>query len=188
MNCIKILKDEDFGLKSKEFYKPRIRIGARGIILNKKNEIAIIYKRKKQEYKLVGGGVEQQEEPMLAFEREALEETGCKIKIIKNLGTIEEHKSYDDFKQISFVYVAKVVEDTKTTHLTNQEKIEQAELLWCNLDDAISLIQNSENNLKPSPIDGPLSIYHSKFIVRRDLEILKYWKQHIDIEKNVTFI
>lgn len=176
MNCIKILKDEDFGLTSIPFDKPRVRIGARGIIINDSGKIAILFKQKKEEYKLVGGGIEQQEEPMIAFCREALEETGCKIKIIKNLGTIEEHKSQDNFKQISFVYVANVIEDTKETHFTEQEIGEQVKLLWCDLDDAISLIHDSENNLKSSPYDGPLSIYHTKFIVRRDLEILNYWK------------
>ena len=117
---------------------------------------------------------------MVAFGREALEETGCKIKIIKSLGTIEEHKSQDNFKQISFIYVAKVIEDTKKINFTEQEKEEQAKLIWCDLDDAISLIRDSENNLKASPYDGPLSIYHTKFIVRRDLEILNYWKSMED--------
>jgi len=29
MNCIKVLKDEDFNLKSIEFNSPRVRYGAR---------------------------------------------------------------------------------------------------------------------------------------------------------------
>ena len=34
MNCIRVLVDEDFGLKSVEFNNPRVRKGARGIIIN----------------------------------------------------------------------------------------------------------------------------------------------------------
>ena len=33
MNCIKILTDEDFGLNRVDFNNPRIRYGARGIIV-----------------------------------------------------------------------------------------------------------------------------------------------------------
>lgn len=48
MDCIKILTDEDFGLKSQSFDKPRVRLGARGIVLNDENQIAILYKEKKE--------------------------------------------------------------------------------------------------------------------------------------------
>ena len=185
MNCIKILTDEDFGLICKPYTNSRIRMGARGIIINESGKIAILFKQKKQEYKLIGGGIEPQEEPSIAFCREALEETGCKVQIMQNLGTIEEHKSQDNFKQISFVYVAKVVEDTKKTHFTEQEVGEQAKLLWCDFEEAISLLRDSENNLKSSVYDGPLSVYHTKFIVRRDLEILNYWKSIQDKSKNL---
>ena len=61
MKVFKIITDEDFGLKMKKITNPRIRFGARGIIINKNNEIGLLYKEKKKEYKLIGGGVKKGE-------------------------------------------------------------------------------------------------------------------------------
>ena len=175
MNIIKVITDEDFGLKSKKMKNPRLRIGARGIIFNKSNKIAILFKEKKKEYKLMGGGVEINEKPDFAFLRESQEETGCSVKIIKNLGTIIEEKSRDNFKQISYVYIAKVVEENNIFNYTDKEIGEGSKLLWLDIDDAIKIINESENKLLPSIYDEKMSVYHTKFIVRRDYEILKYF-------------
>ena len=152
MHCIKVLTDKDFNLEVKEFNNPRIRYGARGIVFNDKNQIAILNKANKNEYKLVGGGIEGDEDPMIAFKREVLEEAGCIIEIDKCLGTFKEEKSQGNFIQTSYVYVAHVIVDTKHQNFTQ--------------------IKDSENKLKPSKYEG---VYHTKFVVRRDYEILKYY-------------
>ena len=90
MKCFKKITDEDLDLEIIPFNNPRIRFGARGIILNNDGKIAILYKEAKREYKLIGGGMEEDEEPIKAFKREALEETGCIIEIDDCLGTVEE--------------------------------------------------------------------------------------------------
>ena len=175
MNYIKKLTDEDFNLKTKEFNNPRYRRGAGGVILNSKNEIAILNKANKNEYKLIGGGIEENEEPTKAFMREALEESGCKVEIDDFLGIIREEKSQDNFIQDSNVYLAHVVEDTNKLDLTAKEKEEGARLVWLNLDDAMKIIKDSEKNLIASKYEN---VYHTKFIVRRDYAILKYYKRH----------
>lgn len=176
MKCIKKLTDEDFGLNSIPFVNPRHRFGARGIIFNNENKIAILHKIAKNEYKLIGGGINENEEPTLAFKREVLEETGCLIEIDDCLGTTEEIKTLDDFRQTSYVYVAHIIEDTGNTFYTDQEKGEGSELLWINIEEAIKLIKNSEEKVIASKYDGDMSVYHTKFIVRRDYEILKYYQ------------
>lgn len=172
MNNIRVIKDEDIGLTSKEFNKPRKRIGARGIVLNEDGKIAIFNKTKKNEYKLPGGGVEEKEDIEEAFKREVLEETGCEVEIIKCLGTIEERKSLDNFIQISYVFVSKVIKDNKTLTLTQKEKDEGAVLIWTDVLEGLQLIKNCYDNLKPSKYEN---IYHSKFIVLRDKSILEYY-------------
>jgi 8-oxo-dGTP diphosphatase len=169
------ITDEDFDLKNFPLNDPRIRYGARGIVFNDKNEIAILNKSKKNEYKLVGGGIEEDEDPTKAFKREVLEETGCKLEIDDCLGITEEIKSHDNFKQISYVYVAHVIEDTGIMDLTEEEKNDGARLLWLSLEDAIKKIKDCEDNLVASKHEGDMSIYHTKFIVRRDYSILKYY-------------
>lgn len=83
MNCIRILRDENFGLESVEFNNPRVRYGARGIIVREDCKIAIFNKSNKNEYKLPGGGVDEGEDIKKAFKRGVLEETGCEIEIIR---------------------------------------------------------------------------------------------------------
>ena len=179
MACIKILTDEDIGLKSISFNNSRHRYSSRGIIFNNNNEIAIIHKQNKNEYKLIGGGLEKNENPYTAFEREALEETGCIIKIDKCLGTIEEIKSHDNFKQTSYIFVAHIIKNTLITNYTEEEIQDGAKLMWVTLDSAMDLIYNCKNKLILSQYENKMAIYHSKFIIERDYFILNYYKNNI---------
>lgn len=171
MNIIKTLTDEDFGITSIKMENPRHRLGARGLVF-KDEKVAILNKQSKNEYKLVGGGIEKDEDPATAFQREVLEETGCKIEIIEFLGITEEYKSQDNFRQTSYVYVANVINNTGNFNFTQKEVDEGSNLLWLDINDALKLIKESENKLVSSKYE---SVYHTKFIVRRDYEILKYY-------------
>jgi ADP-ribose pyrophosphatase YjhB (NUDIX family) len=175
MRCIKKITDEDFGLENLPLNNPRIRYGARGIVLNEKEEVAILYKSAKNEYKLVGGGIEEYEDPTKAFKREVLEETGCKVEIDDCLGITEEIKSHDNFKQTSYVYVAHVIENTESLNLTQEEIDDGAILLWLKPEEALEKIKSCENELVGSKHEGNMSIYHTKFIIKRDYGILNYY-------------
>ena len=173
MNLISIIKDEDVGYGNSEMMEnPRVRYASRGIVFNKNNEIAIFNKANKNEYKLPGGGIEGDENPEEAFKREVLEETGCKIDIVDYLGTIEEHKSKDNFKQISYVFVGKVIEDTYHFGFTKKEKDEGARLVWTDINHGLKLITDCFDIIKESKYE---SVYHTKFIVYRDRKILEYY-------------
>lgn len=172
MKIIDIIKDDDFNIKTIPFNNPRIRFSSRGIILNKEGQIALLLKVNKNEYKLIGGGIENNEKPEEAFIRESLEECGCNIEIQKFLGKIIEEKSQDNFIQESYVFVATVKNDNKQLSLTLKEKEEGSKLVWTSLKEAIYLIENCESFLKPSKYEN---LYHSKFIIRRDAKILKYY-------------
>ena len=103
MNLICKITDKDIGKQPIEMDNPRLRLGARGIVIREDGKIAIFNKSNKNEYKLPGGGLEGEEKPEEAFKREVLEETGCEVEIIECLGTTEEYKTFDNFKQISYV-------------------------------------------------------------------------------------
>ena len=105
-----------------------------------------------------------------------LEETGCIVEIVKELGTTEEYKTLDNFKQISYVFVGKVLEDTKQLNTTQKEKDEGAKLLWETPEKALKLITESYDKLIASKYE---SVYHTKFVVLRDRKILE---KYIEIE------
>ena len=174
INLIGQITDEDIGEKSKQVEKYRQRYGARGIVIRDDGKIAVFNKALKNEFKLPGGGIDEGEETAEAFKREVFEETGCKIEIIDFLGTIEELKTQDSFKQMSYVYVGKVIEDTKALHVTEQEEKEGAKLLWKTPEEALGLIKDCYDKLLPSPCEEKTSsIYYTKFIVKRDSKILE---------------
>lgn len=177
MELICKVTDEDIGEKSIKMKTPKLRLGARGIVVRNDGKIAIFNKSNKNEYKLPGGGIEGEEKPEEAFKREVLEETGCKIEIVKKLGTTEEYKTLVNFKQISYVFVGKVLEDTKQLNVTKEEKEEGAKLVWEAPEKALKLIMNSYDKLVSSKYG---SIYHTKFIVLRDKKILE---KYIEMER-----
>ena len=174
-NIIVNITDKDFGLEEKELSNPVIRYGARGIIFNDKGEIAIFHKRLKNEYKLPGGGIENNENAINSFCREIMEETGCEISNIKEIGFAIEKKSLTNFCQISYVFQAIVIRNTHNLHMTKKEKDEGGEVLWLMPRDAYKYVSNSVDNVVGSIYDDK---YKSMFMVKRDAMILKYYLTH----------
>ena len=171
------ITDKDIGTKVKEFKNPDKRNAARGIIIRDDGRIALFHKTKKNEYKLPGGGIEKDEDNVLAFKREVLEETGCEVEIMNSLGIIKEEISHENFKQTSHIYVAKVIKDHKKLNLTKKEKEEGSKLVWVSLEKAIKLIKEGYENLAGDKYE---STYHSKFIAKRDLKILEYYRKKVN--------
>ena len=172
---IGIIKDNDIGMENIELNDPIVRVAARGIVLNG-DKVAIFHKENKNEYKLPGGGMDEGETPEECFAREAREEIGCVLENIVKLGVIEEHKGATNFKQISHVFVANVKEDLHKLDLTEKEKTEGGKMLWVDLNTAIKLVEGSFDKLKAG-VDE--TVYMSKFIIKRDLAILNYYKNSL---------
>ena len=179
-NIIAKITDEDLGLPKKELVSPFIRYASRGIVYNDDGKIAVFHKKNKNEYKLPGGGIEENENKIEAFKREILEETGCEVFNIEELGITIEEKGETDFCQISYVYKAQVLRDTKNLHLTPKEIDEGGELLWLNIEDAYKLIMECSDNIVGSKYE---SRYQTLFMVKRDALILKnYLNKRYDRE------
>ena len=171
------ITDKNLGNTTVEMSNPILRLAARGIIFRGDGKIALQKKCNTNEFKLIGGGIEKEEEPSLAFKREALEETGCEVEIITQLGITEEDVSMRNAKQISYVFVAKVIKDFQTLELTEKEKEEGAQLIWVTPEEALELVKNSYDKLASSNYVQEYDEYRMKFIVLRDSKILeKYLK------------
>lgn len=186
MGLIKLVTDIQLGLETKKMRKPKTRYAARGIVIDDNNKVALFYKAKKNEYKLPGDEIKdgsKEETFMLA----ALNETGCDIDIVYDMGTIEEWKTHENFKQISYVYIGKVVKNRHELKLSKEDKKAGSVVVWVTINEAIKLISKCYNELKETDSD---SIYSIKFMVIRDLEILKYYKKNkkiINVEKKKFF-
>ena len=90
---------------------------------NTDQEKIILYASRGGYYKLPGGGVNADEDHRFAGEREAMEETGCRITMdAECTATSEEWQN--DPHQISYCYAARLVEDTGKTELMDDELVE----------------------------------------------------------------
>ena len=172
MDILFKLTDKDFGIEAQEMNNSKLRMAARGIVIREDGKIAIQNKTNKNEFKLVGGGMEINEDPIIAFKREVLEEAGCEVEIIKQLGITEEYKSLKNLRQISHIFIANVIKDTHKLDLTEKEKSEGAKLLWVDPKEALYLITDCYDNLLPSEYDD---VYDTRFVVLRDRKILEYY-------------
>lgn len=140
MQTLKTIKDEDFVFMKKDG-ELVLREAVRAVVVNDKNEIAILYVRKNNFYKIPGGGVEQGENHEEALRREVLEEAGCQIEIIRALGEVVEYRTHFDQVQKSYNYLARVIGDIKEPSFTEDEKADGFERLWMNIDKALDLIR-----------------------------------------------
>ena len=171
----KIIKitDKDVGTEEWKLDNPRIRNASRGIVIREEDgKIAILNKTNKNEYKLVGGGIEGNEDPRVAFKREVIEEAGCEVEILEELGITEEYRTHHNFKQISHIFVSKVTKDLHHLDLTKKEQDEGAKLIWLDPKEALEKIIDSFNKAVASEYED---IYSTKFVVTRDRKILEYY-------------
>lgn len=171
MELICKITDSDIGEELLKMENPRLRLAARGIVIREDGKIAVFNKSNKNEYKLPGGGIKSTELPEDAFKREVLEETGCIVNVVDNIGITEEYKSKQNFKQISHVFIGDVVEDKGYLSLTDIEISTGGRLLWETPERALDLITDCYNKITADEF----SIYITKFVVLRDRKILEYY-------------
>ena len=147
-------------------------IAVRAVLLNESSQIGLMHIQKFDAYKLPGGGVDDEENLLKAFEREIVEETGYKSAIINELGfVVEERDSRNDLSgmiQISFCYLAKANEFIGV-ELTEEEAEKGFELIWVeSIEKAIDLIKGSYKDVE----DAKFMSLRDESILRKAKEIL----------------
>ena len=140
-----------------------VRYAARAVVVNDRNEIALLKAATYSYHKLPGGGVEPGEDMKIALERELSEEIGCSADIIAEVGEIIEYRNRWKLKQISHCYLARQVGEQQPPQFTETEINEGFEMVWVDtIETAITLLEQDE----PENYDG-------MFIQRRDSQLLK---------------
>jgi 8-oxo-dGTP diphosphatase len=124
--------------------------------------VALLHATKYDYYKLPGGGIEKGESPEIAMKRECLEEIGCEVEIIKDLGTILEYRKKYMLRQRSYCYVAKLVGKKRTPNLMDDEIEEGFQTVWLTLDEAFKKVSGSSIN-----------VYEAQYMVARDTAFLE---------------
>ena len=167
MKILKTIRDKDFGL---DFPDPEVyteRKAARAIVFDQNNTIAMLYSINKNYHKIPGGGVENGEDIIQALRREMIEEIGCEIDNIKELGIIEEYKNQSSVHQISYYFTANLKGEKGKPQLTEKESDEGFQTVWLSIDGVIKILE----------IEKDVEHYDGKFVTTRDLFILNEVKK-----------
>ena len=136
---------------------------ARTIVLDRSNKIALLYSKKDDYYVLPGGRVEENEDIKDCTIRESKEETGCDVKIIKEIGrTIELRKKKKILKD-SYCYAVKVMGKKGIPCFEEGELEDDFIVIWFDLEEAKKRIKSNKisNNL------------YYNYITERDLLFLE---------------
>lgn len=111
------------------------RYTSRAILLNDKNEIAVMYSSSYNLYSLPGGEIESGETKEEAVIREIREETGYDAVVLMELGYVYENRGHRNYTQISNYYVAKTSGHQKETELEPREKKAGMSVAWFPLEE-----------------------------------------------------
>ena len=166
MEQVKLINPRN--ISEEEVKKYKIREAARAVVFDGNGLVALLYATKTFYYKLPGGGIEKGETNEQALKRECVEEIGCNVKIIDELGMTVEYRKEFNIKQISYCYIANLVGEKGNPHLEKDEAEEGFETIWVSLDDAIKKVKES----RPTVLDGP-------YMVERDLALLQTAKEKL---------
>lgn len=171
MNIITEIKEQDINpdapiVDASEFEH---REAVRAVVVNDLRQVAMLNVSNRGFHKLPGGGIEAGESHIEALNREVMEEIGCHIEIIGELGEIIEYR--DEWRQIqtSFCYLAKQVGEQQQNSLTEDEQTWGFEVIWADdIDTAIAILE----------ADNPAG-YDGRRMVPRDLAILRAAKDNL---------
>lgn len=157
------IRDQDVipgALKKKIDYT--LREASRGVVFDQDGKIAVLHVGRDDYYKLPGGGLEAGEDNLTAMVRECLEETGCYIQNLREIGQIVEYRDRHKMLQKSYCYVAEVKGEKGQPSFDRGEKTEGFALKWLDFDEALRIFLSQQPE-----------VYNGKFIVKRDLFILQ---------------
>lgn len=141
----------------------RERHAARGVVTDSEGRVALLSVERDGYYKLPGGGINEGEEKVAAFKRECLEEIGCDVEVVLELGVVEEWRKIYELRQFSYCYVGKVIGEKGEPNLEPDEAEKGFKVIWVGLEEALRLLENSKTD---SP-EGDM------YIRTRDVAIVK---------------
>lgn len=165
MQLLATLNPENVSTEIADTYP--VREAARAVVQDSEGKIALLHVSKNHYYKLPGGGIEPLEDKDLALQRECMEEIGCEIKVLGEVGIIIEERKFYHLRQISYCYFAQVQGEKGEPEFTEDEKAEGFEVLWAPYEEALQLLLKNE----------AIEIEGHSYIVPRDSMFLKTAKR-----------
>lgn len=140
----------------------------RGVIFNTNKEVCIRTKTGSGFYFLPGGGIEENETPIEALERECLEEVGCNITNIQKIGVVIEYRDEANEKRTNDCFMADLLGDQIEPTLAIGDE-DGFDVIWVDINEAIELLENQKSIIT----ETTNNFYSRSFNTVRDLRILQ---------------
>ncbi len=168
MEQLKLINPENASEEEAESYL--VREAARAVVFDGERNVALLHVSKNGYYKLPGGGVDEGESFEKALQRECLEEIGCEVEILAEIGSIVEYRKIFNIKQISYCYLAKIKGEKGIPALEEGEIEDGFKEVWLPYDKALEAITKNITH-----------VFEGKaYIVPRDIIFLKEAEKHFD--------
>ena len=148
-------------------YEPKEYIDrktTKAVIVNQEGKVLLF------DSNLIGGGVEENETYEEALHREALEEAGAKIEIIKYLGDAIQYRDFIKRKYLVKGYYCKYIESLGLATTTQDDEV-GIEAQWFNPDDALTNLQNEIEVIKNENPKGYKDDAYQMEIYNREMAI-----------------
>lgn len=141
MKIIKLINPEN--VSEAEVNNYRVREAGRAVVVDDEGLVALLHVTSEKYYKIPGGGIEKGEDKLAALKRECVEEIGCDIDVVADIGITVEYRKIFNLKQISYCYFAKVKGEKGESLLTRSEKKAGFEQVWLPYPEAIKVISDN---------------------------------------------
>ena len=138
---------------------------SRGVIQFPDGDILVFFKERNGQYKLPGGGKENDETPEQTFMREVLEETGYMVKNIRKVGAVK------DQTQTSYIFMAEPYGEVQEIHPDEDEIKFDAKCLKMNPAD---VLKNMEKFIIEHEGYSDENSLVQCYFTQRDYKILEY--------------
>lgn len=150
-----------------------LRLTAKAVILNEKNEILLFPNF------LIGGGVDKGETIEDGLRRECMEEAGVSIDILKPLGVVIQYRDELKKKYEVHAFIVRKVGDF-VTRTSTQDNEQDRHPIWRTFDNAIKYLEEFIKNLENSQEDRSKDTYQGRlynakthlFFIKKAREIL----------------
>ena len=141
MKTFKNIYDKDTpenGAKPSSEYTLRPTVKA--IVVDNENNIALLKAR--GHYLLPGGGIETGESAIDALRRELIEEIGCNVDNIKELGISSQFRNKNMTHYEVVFFSANVVGKKGTPTTTQEDELQDVELFWFDKEKVFTLLKS----------------------------------------------
>lgn len=156
-----VFPDKEDNIENIEFED---RLTGKAIIFDEGKNIALVGTKVNTFYLLPGGGIDEGESIEEGIIRESLEEVGCKINLLKNIGVVEDYRNRDKKHCISHCYSAEIIGEKGELKLTADEEKNGLHVIWVSLGEAITILEKEVAQLKK----GEVLFYNTGFNILRD--------------------